>query len=190
MPSKLHTIVVSTRPSRKGPKIAEWFHAAAVRHDKFDCALVDLADFALPVFDEPEHPRKGDYRHRHTRRWAESVAAADAFAFVTPEYNHAAPPSLVNALTFLVREWEYKPVGLVSYGGQSGGLRSAQSVKPLLTTLKMMPIPEGVAIPAFSQHMTEDGSFEPAESIGMAVAPMLDELFRWAGALRVLRAPA
>jgi NAD(P)H-dependent FMN reductase len=183
----LHTIICSTRPGRKGDAVARWFHEMAIQHAKFSAELVDLEAFALPVFDEPKHPRLGDYVHEHTKRWARSVERADAFAFVTPEYNYFAPPALVNALNFLSREWAYKPAGIVSYGGVSGGLRAAQSVKPLLTSLKIMPIPEGSSIPMFGQHVGEDGVFRPSEAVVKGVTPVLDELYRWAEALKPMR---
>ncbi len=187
MAPRLHTIICSTRPGRHGPKVANWFHGVAAAYDGFESVLVDLADFALPLFDEPKHPRLHQYEHAHTRRWSESVASADAFAFVTPEYNYFAPPAFVNAITYLSQEWAYKPAGFVSYGGVSGGLRAQQSEKQLLTTLKMMPIPESVSLPAFSQHIQPDGSFEPGERAEAAARAMLDELHRWAVALQPMR---
>ncbi len=187
MTHKLHVIVASTRPGRKGPAVARWFEDVARRHGGFEPVLVDLADFALPVFDEPKHPATRDYQHEHTKRWSASVAAADAYAFVLPEYNYFPPPSLVNALNFLVAEWTYKPAGLVSYGGVSGGLRAAQAVKLLLTTLKIMPIPEGIAIPNFGTFMDEAGAFLPNELIEKSATTMLSELVRWSDALKPMR---
>src|SRR5699024_2482249 len=105
----LHTIICSTRPGRIGPAVGDWFHGVAVAHGGFEAVRVDLADFNLPIFDEPKHPRLQQYQHDHTKRWSESVAAADAFVFVTPEYNFNPPPSLVNALDYLSLEWNYKP---------------------------------------------------------------------------------
>ena len=101
MTLRLHTIIASTRPGRVGPAVGAWFQGVAEAHPAFDARLVDLADFALPVFDEPNHPRSGKYVHDHTKAWSESVAAADAFVFVTPEYNFHPTPALVNALTYL-----------------------------------------------------------------------------------------
>jgi NADPH-dependent FMN reductase len=72
-----------------------------------------------------------------------TVDEADAFVFVTPEYNHGPPASLVNALSYLHHEWHYKPVGFVSYGGVSAGTRSVEMTKQIVTTLKMMPHPRG-----------------------------------------------
>ena len=66
------------------------------------------------------------YEHEHTKEWTASVNAADAFVFVLPEYNLLAAARFVNAIDYLFWEWQYKPVGFVSYGGVSGGLRAAQ----------------------------------------------------------------
>ncbi len=150
--------------------------------------MVDLAEAALPVFDEPRHPRLQEYEHDHTRAWSERVGRADAFVFVTPEYNFGPPPSLVNVLDYLVKEWAYKPVGFVSYGGVSAGLRSVQMTKQIVAALKMVPMVEAVAIPFFSRHVdAETGGFDPGEVQEKAARVMLDELVRWTDALKVLR---
>jgi len=185
---RLNIIIASTRPGRNGPKLATWFHDFAAAHGRLEPVIADLADFALPVFDEPKHPRLKQYEHDHTKAWSRSVEAADAFVFVTPEYNYFAPPALVNALTYLSSEWAYKPAGILSYGGISGGLRGAQSEKLLFTTLKMMPIPEAVPVPMYTQYIGEDGVFRPSEPIAAGATLMLDELARWAEALKPMRA--
>ncbi len=149
---------------------------------------MDLADFHLPLYDEPVHPRMQQYAHDHTKRWSASVARADAYVFVTPEYNYSAPPSLVNALDFVYKEWNYKPCGFVGYGGVSGGLRAVQSAKPQVTTLKMMPMMEGVAIPMVAKHIQENGEFASNELIDASATALLDELLRWATALKTMRA--
>jgi len=189
MPLKLHVIICSTRPGRVGPHVARWFHGVARQHQAFDAELVDLADFNLPVFDEPHHPSLRRYQHDHTKAWSASVEAADAFVFVTPEYNFNPSPAFVNAVNYLFSEWAHKPAGLVSYGGVSGGLRAAQAEKLLLTAVSVMPIPEGVSIHRVAQQLGEQG-FAPAEHHDKAARAMLDELARWAGALKVMRSPA
>lgn len=72
----------------------------------------------------------------------------------------------------------------MSYGGVSGGLRAAQAVKLLLTTLKVMPIPEGVAVPNFQQFLDDTGTFRPNELVEKSATTMLGELARWAEALK------
>lgn len=185
MTLRLHTIICSTRPGRIGPSVARWFNDFAVKHGKFDAHLVDLADFALPVYNEPHHPRTGKYEQEHTRAWSESVAAADAYVFVTPEYNYGPPPSFVNALNYVYNEWNYKACGFVGYGGVSGGLRAVQLEKQLVTTLKMMPMTEAVAVPMVFEMIDESG-FRSNELIDDSATQMLDELHKWAQALKPL----
>lgn len=187
MALRLNIVTVSTRPGRVGPKLADWFSGVASADGRFEIVLSDLADFNLPVFDEPHHPRLGQYEKDHTRRWAETVDAADAFVFVTPEYNFFAPPSFVNAIAFLSKEWAYKPAGLVSYGGASGGLRAAQSEKQLLTSVNVMPIQQSVAVPMVMQFIGPDGTFQPSEAIASSAQVLLKELHRWAEALKPMR---
>lgn len=186
----LQIIIASTRPSRQGPLVAAWFLAQARAHGKFDLELVDLADVNLPLLDEPQHPRFAQYEHEHTRAWSTIVARADAYVIVTPEYDYGAPASLINALQYLLREWAYKPMGFASYGGVSGGTRGVQMTKQVVTTLKMVPIFEAVSIPFFAQHIDkETGTFDPGEVQEKAAVAMLDELLRWAEALKPMRAP-
>lgn len=184
---KLHILICSTRPGRVGPSVARWFNEFAVRQGKFDVELVDLASFDLPVYDEPVHPARKDYKHEHTKNWAASVAAADAFVFVMPEYNFSAPPSLVNALDYVYREWNYKPCGFVSYGGVSGGLRAVQSIKLQITTLKMMPMMEGVMVQMVAAMIDEEGRFQSTEHIDKSAVTLLDELRYWADGLKAMR---
>jgi len=184
---KLLVILASTRPGRACLPIANWFLPIAKTHAAFEIEIADLLEIALPHIDEPGHPRFQKYEHEHTKKWSATVNAADAFVVVLPEYNFAAPPALLNAFDYLFKEWQYKPAGFVSYGGVSGGLRSAEMVKGTMTALKMMPLPEAVTIPFFAQMM-KDGKFVGSEPLVNAAHAMLDELARWSKALASLRA--
>jgi NAD(P)H-dependent FMN reductase len=184
--AQLAVIIGSTRTDRVGPVVADWFADRARAHGAFEVETIDLAEVDLPFLDEPRMPRLGGYAHDHTRRWSERVAGADAYVLVTPEYNHGTSPALLNAIDFLFAEWNYKPAGFVSYGGPSAGMRSVQSLKPVLTGVRMMPIPESVSIPFIGQHLT-DGVLSPPPFAEAGVAPMLDELAKWSRALATMR---
>jgi NAD(P)H-dependent FMN reductase len=185
---KLSVIIASTRPNRAGLAIGQWFLGRALAHRGFDAELVDLKEVSLPLLDEPKHPRFRDYQHEHTRRWSAIVDASDAFVFVTPEYNFSSAPALLNAIDYLFHEWGYKPAGFVSYGGPSGGVRSVQMTKLVLSSLKVVSLPEAVSIAVFSQLMDPGGTFRGSEPLEKAATTMLDELARWSSALRPLRA--
>ena len=130
--TRLMIIVGSVRPGRVGLPIAEWVRDRAVEHGGFDVDFVDLLELGLPFMDEPNHPRLRQYTKPHTIAWSERVNAADAFLFVTPEYNYSSSPALKNAIDFLNQEWWRKPVGFVSYGGVSSGTRGVVALLPVL----------------------------------------------------------
>lgn len=187
MTLRLNTVVASTRPGRAGLAVGTWFQGQAKSHGGFDAQLVDLAEFELPVFDEPHFPSQQKYTQEHTKRWAASADAADAFVFVTPEYNHGPPGGLLNALNYLYKEWNYKPVGFVSYAGISGGLRSVSIIKQLVVSLRMVPIVDSVIVPNYFPMM-KDGVFEAGAAQEKSAVTMLNELALLAEALKSVRA--
>jgi NAD(P)H-dependent FMN reductase len=183
----LTVILASVRDGRVGEPVAKWFVERAKAHGKFDVQVADLKELNLPILNEPHHPRLKKYVHESTKNWSAIVGGSDAFVFVMPEYNYTTAPALVNALDTVYHEWTYKPVSFVSYGGVSGGLRAIQTTKLMVTGFNMMPMLEVVAIP-FVQQLLENGVFKSNETHDKAVPVMLDELYRWSEALRVLRA--
>lgn len=186
----LQIVAASTRPGRRGLAVARWVQRLAEQHGGFDVELVDLAEVGLPVFDEPNHPRLQQYTQQHTKDWSATVSRADAFVFVTPEYNHSFPAGLKNALDFLSREWADKPAGLVSYGGVSAGLRAATALKPVLAALRMIPVVEAVSIPFFAQFLSDEDEFVPNTELEAGGKAMLDELLRLTPVFAQLRAAA
>jgi NAD(P)H-dependent FMN reductase len=184
---KLNVIIGSTRPGRGGPPIARWVSEFAMKNSDFDVELVDLADFGLPLLDEPAHPAMRKYEHSHTKRWSESVASADAFLFVTPEYDYFVPASLVNAIQCLFHEWTYKAAAIVSYGGVSGGLRGSQELRQLLGNVNVMAINQPVPVAFYQQYIDDTDVFKPNEATIKGTATLLGELGKWAGALKPLR---
>jgi NAD(P)H-dependent FMN reductase len=97
-------IVGSTRPQRKARVVAEWL-LGQTQGRKPRYALVDIADFKLPLLDEPIPPALGKYSQPHTKAWAAEIARHDGYVFVTPEYNHSTSGALKNAIDFLFAEW-------------------------------------------------------------------------------------
>jgi NAD(P)H-dependent FMN reductase len=184
--NKLKIITSTTRPGRKGIFIAKWIESLAKASGKFDVELLDLAEINLPFMDEPNHPRVQEYQHEHTKNWSAHIDSADAFIVVLSEYNFSMPAPIKNAFDYLYNEWTNKPLAIVSYGGISGGLRSAQMLKQVVTALNMMPIAEGVNVPFFTKYIHED-VFSPEEPVVKSAHLMLRELERWSDALKPMR---
>ncbi|SKC84053.1 NADPH-dependent FMN reductase [Ohtaekwangia koreensis] len=184
---KLRIITSTTRPGRKGESIAEWTQEIAKSHQDFDTRILDLAEINLPFMDEAAHPRLQQYEHEHTKKWSAQIEEADAFIIVLAEYNYGFPAPIKNALDFLHNEWAYKPVGFVSYGGLSGGTRSVQMLKEVVTTLKLVPLTEAVTIPFFSKYFDDQDTFKGDESLQKSAHILFTELARWTKALATLR---
>jgi NAD(P)H-dependent FMN reductase len=185
---KLKIISSTVRPGRKGPILANWLGEVARQHGGFEVQVLDLGEVNLPMMNEPNHPSQKKYIHEHTRQWSATIDEADAFVFVTAEYDHNYPAPLRNALEYLVQEWAYKPAGMLSYGGISAGTRAANCLKADLPSLRMVPIADMVSVPMFTQFINEQGEFTPNEITQKAAATMLRELVRWAKGLAAIRA--
>jgi NAD(P)H-dependent FMN reductase len=186
---KLLIVISSVREGRIGGTIAEWFAERATEHGGWELDVADLKEIALPLHDEPHHPRLHDYVRDYTKAWSATVDAADAFVFVTPEYNFMAPPSLLNAMNYLNREWKYKALGVVSYGGISAGTRSSNELRVAASALGLFQVLPAVSIPFAGLAVGEDTLAEN-EHARRSVPLMLDEMKKVDGALRVLREPA
>jgi NAD(P)H-dependent FMN reductase len=183
----LKIIIGSTRPGRVCPTIAAWVAQSATAHGKFNVEVVDLAEVNLPFLDEPHHPITQNYQFEHTKKWASIVADGDAFIFVTPEYDFFPAAVTVNAIQVLMKEWAYKCAGVVSYGGISGGLRSAQALRQLISNVNVHAIPQTVPLPMVFPHIV-DGVFTPTQPMVDGMSLQLNELTKWATALKTIRA--
>jgi NAD(P)H-dependent FMN reductase len=189
--TKLAVITGSTRPGRRATQVAEWVRNRATAHLGHAVDVVDLADLALPLLDEPTPAAIGNYRHPHTKRWAGIVGSFDGFVFVTPEYNHSMPAALKNAVDFLFAEWNDKAAGFVSYG-INGGTRAVEHLRLTLAEVKVACVRTQVSLGLFTDFdipdMAEPGTFTPAEHHDGILARMLGEVVEWSAALRPLRA--
>lgn len=184
---KLKVIFASVREGRKGISIAEWVKEVVSKDSRFQTEFIDLKDENLPMMSEPNHPRLQKYEFEHTRKWSARIADADAFIFITPEYNYGYPGVLRNALEYLHNEWQFKAAGIVSYGGVSAGTRSANALKGDLASLKIPALPEAVNIPMFTQFIKEDGKFVPNDVLAKSLDTVLNELVRWTKGMKVIR---
>ncbi|TWD73110.1 NAD(P)H-dependent FMN reductase [Kribbella amoyensis] len=181
---RLAVIVASTRNGRFGPTVAEWFTGRADRRGDLETDLIDLAVTALPPTladtDEPLPAKVADLAPR--------LATADAFAVVTPEYNSSFPAPLKTALDWYYQEWHAKPVAIVSYGRETGGLYAAAQLRQVFTELHAVAIRNTVTLPCYWEQFAADGSWpRPGTGYEAAVKTTLDQLVWWARALRTAR---
>ena len=182
----VQVILGSVRAGRHCLKIGAWVagiarEATGLRHE-----LVDLADWPLPMDDEPGIPQAGVYVHAHTLAWSRKVASADAiveerrehlvhgrkqrlqllergdgYLIVTAEYNHGYPAVLKNALDHLYKEWSGKPLVIVTYGGH-GGIKCAAQLRQVAEGIGMHPAPTMPAL-TLTRAMIMGGPVDPEQ---------------------------
>ena len=185
---KIAIILGSTRPGRNGEAVARWVQSIAARRSDATYELVDIAQFNLPLLDEPVPPSMHKYSKPHTKAWAERIAPFDGFVFVTPEYNHGTSGALKNAIDYLYAEWNNKAAGFVAYGS-AGGTRAVEQLRLVMAELQIADVRAQVALSLFTDF-ENFSKFKPAAHQEQALGIMLDQLVSWSGAMRALRTQA
>jgi NAD(P)H-dependent FMN reductase len=165
-------IMGSVRAGRLCPTIASWVIGIGRASTSLSYELVDLADWPLPLSDEPSIPAVGNYVQEHTRAWSRKVARAGGFVFVTPQYNWGYPAVLKNALDHLYKEWVGKPLMIVSYGGHGGGKCAAQ-LRQVADGLKMRPVTTRPTITLTRQMIESGGPVNPEKDFQAPVEDVL-----------------
>lgn len=198
--TRIGIIIGSTRPGRLGAAVGDWTLRTAVGLGDVGVTyeLVDLAEFQLPVLDEPVPGMMGDYRHEHTRRWAEKIGSFDGFIVVTPEYNHSAPGGLKNAIDYLFAEWNDKAAGFVSYGVH-GGVRAVENLRLTFAEVKVATVRSQVALSVYTDvdytgvdtsDPTATGALAPSDWHSRDLQELTEELVSWSRALATVREQA
>ena len=177
-PIRLAVVVASVRAGRIAPTVADWFVSTARRRGEFDIDVLDLAEIPLP-----QDLSGGPDAEAFTRR----IGAADAFVMVTSEYNHGYPAALKTAIDTVKHEWRTKPVGFVSYGGLSGGLRAVEQLRQVVVEVHMVPVRQSVSFHRVKHAFAPDGTTTDEAAIDGAQR-MLDQLRWWARTVRAGRA--
>ena len=184
---KIGVILGSTRPGRNGKSVADWVIEKTAGRPGATYELVDLADYPLPLLDEPAPASMQQYTKEHTKRWAAKIAEFDGYVFVSPEYNHSTSGVLKNALDFLNVEWNDKAAALVTYGSV-GGARAAEHLRAILSELQVAHVRQQMTFSLFTDF-TDFTTFTPGPQHDDFLPLMLNQLEAWAGALKTLRDP-
>lgn len=182
---RIAIIIGSARPNRKAEDVAKWVYKIAKRRNDAEFELVDIADYNLPLLDEPMPPSMGQYSKPHSKAWAAKISEFDGYIFVTPEYNHAVPGALKNAIDYLYAEWNNKAAGFVSYGS-AGGARSVENLRLIMGELQVADVRAQVMLSLFSDF--EDFSrFSPHPRHEDSLNTVFNQVIAWSSALKTVR---
>jgi len=183
---KIAIILGSTRPGRAGAAIGEWAYEIARKRTDADFELLDIAQFALPLLDEPLPATSGQYNQAHTKVWSAKIASFDGYVFVTPEYNHGTSGALKNAIDFLYDEWFDKAAGFIGYG-YTMGARAIEHLRLVMAAVQVATVRPTVGL-SLVTDFDHSAVFKPAAMQEKSVNTMLDHVVAWSGALQRARA--
>lgn len=135
----------SVRTERQGIKAAR-FIQKKLKERGHDAEIIDPLTYDLPMLDKMY--KELDKSPDKLEKLAEIIKAADAYVVVTAEYNHTAPPALLNIMDHFLEEYFFKPSAIVSYSaGPWGGVRAASHLRDTLAEMGMPAIPTSMPIP-------------------------------------------
>ncbi|MEU3661738.1 NAD(P)H-dependent oxidoreductase [Streptomyces sp. NPDC032940] len=178
-PLHVTLLVGSNRHGRFGPVVADWLLARLRDRDDLVPEVVDVAETALPT-DFARTPEAAAALADVTPK----LARADAFVVLTPEYNHSFPAGLKNLIDWHYAEWRAKPVGLVSYGGVSGGLRAVEHLRQVFAELHAVTVRDTVSFHNAGAAFDDAGTLRDPAGPDAAAKTLLDQLVWWGQALR------
>jgi NAD(P)H-dependent FMN reductase len=158
---KLQIILGSTRPGRAGEAVADWVLEQAIKRDDIEVELVDVADYELPLLDEPIPPSIGKYTKAHTKKWAEKIDEADGFIFVAAEYNH-------------------------SIDGSNGGSRAVEHLRGVAAEIQIADVREQVLL-NLANDFKDYSIFQPTKQHEQKLNKVLDQVVAWAEAMQYVR---
>ncbi len=177
----------SVRPGRFNIQPATWIYEIAKKRSDISVELLDLQQINLPFLDEAAPPSMNQYTKEHTKKWSKTIAEADGFIFVTPEYNHSYSPALKNAIDYLYYEWNYKPVSFVSYGSLAGGARAVEHLRGIAAEIKMYDLREQIMLPNYWENVSKEGKYQFTDRHEKSANDILGQLTFWAKIMKEAR---
>jgi chromate reductase, NAD(P)H dehydrogenase (quinone) len=143
-----------------GPRVALYVKQRLEQRGHNVTAVLDPRELELPLLDKPHFAFSPGQVPELLQQIATQLEQADAFVTITPEYNHAPSPGLLNILNhFGSSKFSFKPSSIVTYSaGQWGGTRAAMALRPILSELGCLPVSAMIHIPRAQEVLKEDGS--------------------------------
>lgn len=177
---KIAAVIGSTRQGAVGAQVGEWIasqaEAVTADLDGVELEIVKLSDYDLPLFDGPVPPMglNKKYDDERVTKWSQTIDAADAFLFVTPEYNHSVPAPFKNAVDSLGAEWSGKVVGFVGYS-YSNSVRAIEHWRQILANFQMVDVRNTVDI-NLATALDSDGKFTADEGASDALKIVVGDI--------------
>lgn len=175
----------STRTKRRGIRLAKFVvKKLGEKGHKVDLVdpMVDKFPFLDKMYSEYEGKAPEVLEKVH-----KIFDSADAFVFVSAEYNHSVPPALKNIIDHYSDEYEKKVSAIVSYSkGPFAGFRGAMALRPILSEIGTVSIPTIFGVSNIEESFDEKGN-PKEDAYNRRIEKFISELEWFSSALKEKR---
>jgi NAD(P)H-dependent FMN reductase len=190
MPNRILVLYGSYRSDRAGIRLAK-FIIAGLRNRGDDAELIDAKAVGLPILDRMYKEYAPGTAPAAMQELAAKIKAADAFVFVTGEYNWGMQPGLKNLTDHFLEEWFWRPAAIASYsGGKFSGVRAGLMWHGTLSEMGMVVVSSTLAVGPIAEALDADGV--PIGAAGATLQQLFprfaDDLAWWTEAAKTQRA--
>jgi len=189
MAARILVFYGSYRSERKGIRLARYVvDGLTKRGDEVE--LIDARAIGLPMLDRMYKEYAKGTAPPHMEALAEKIRVADAFVFITGEYNWGMQPGLKNLTDHFLEEWFWRPAAIASYSaGPIAGARSGFMWHGSLSEMGMVVISSTLAVGSIAQTLDEHGKplGETGARLERSFPRFADDLSWWTEAARLQR---
>lgn len=177
--SNILVVTGSVRPNSVNEKIVPLV-TAELEKQGATVKVADLKEINLPFFDSPLPPTAPNYEptNEAAKAWTQMVVDADGVVFVTPEYNHTMTPVQLNAIDWIGKEWEGKPIALIGYGWRSGASQAHATAREALAVNLKAKVGDTQTNLYFTKELNPDGSVADKPAVDAQIAATIAELLK------------
>jgi NAD(P)H-dependent FMN reductase len=190
MADKILVLYGSYRSDRQGIRLADYL-VARLKARGSDAELIDAQAVGLPMLDRMYKEYAPGSAPAAMEALAGKIRAADAFVFVTGEYNWGPQPGLKNLTDHFLEEWFWRPAAIASYSaGRFSGVRAGVAWHSILSEMGMVVVSSTLAVGPIAQTLDEHAQpvGKPGESLERSFGRFADDLAWWTEAAREQRA--
>lgn len=173
--SNIIIVTGSARPNSLSHKVAPIVEQVLKTHEGVDVDIVDVATLGLPFFDSPITPSGEGFAPTDERvlAWTQKVGQADGVIMLTPEYNGNVTAIQKNAIDWVYKEWNEKPVALIGYGWYEPS-RSQAALRVSFETVLKAKLVEPFTQLQFMKDITTEGDIIDQAAIDAKLAATVD----------------
>jgi NAD(P)H-dependent FMN reductase len=179
----------SYRSDRMGIRLAE-FAVTELRKRGNDVTLIDAKAIGLPMLDRMYKEYAAGSAPASLQGLADNIIGADAFVFVTGEYNWGPQPGLKNLTDHFLEEWFWRPAAILSYSaGRIGGARSNLTWHGILSEMGMLVISSTITVGPIAEALDANGlpKGDAGARLQRAFPRFADDLAWWTEAAKSQR---